>query len=188
VVLLDFWGTFCEVCKVEIPWYVEFQSKYKESGLSVVGVSLDEDGWKSVKPFVEEKKVNYPIVIGNWDLARLFGFGNELPLTLLIDRDGKIADLHAGIVNKNTFESEIQILLKESASKGMGSQLRDQSVLELGSTAISPYGFYHPTSYQPRDKPCFQITALGTCWRLHGRCRPLPALQGSGHGGTSVAA
>lgn len=117
VVLLDFWGTFCQVCKVEIPWFVEFQNKYKESGLSVVGVSVDEDGWKSVKPWVEERKVNYPIVIGNWDLARLFGFTNELPLSLLIDRDGRIADLHPGIVDKSKFESEIQILLKESASK-----------------------------------------------------------------------
>jgi peroxiredoxin len=117
VVLLDFWGTFCGVCKVEVPWYVEFQSKYKESGLSVVGVSLDEDGWKPVKSFIEEQKVNYTIVIGNWDLAKLFGFRNELPLTLLIDRDGKVADMHAGMVDKAKFESEIQILLKESSSK-----------------------------------------------------------------------
>jgi len=117
VVLLDFWGTFCEVCKVEVPWYVEFQSKYKESGLSVVGVSLDEDGWKSVKSFIEEQKVNYTIVIGTWDLAKLFGFRNELPLTLLIDREGEVADMHAGVVDKAKFESEIQILLKESSSK-----------------------------------------------------------------------
>lgn len=117
VVLLDFWGTFCAVCKVEVPWYVEFQSKYKERGLSVVGVSLDEDGWKSVKPFMDEQRVNYTIVIGNWDLAKLFGFRNELPLTLLIDRNGRIADMHAGMVDKAKFESEIQILLNESSSK-----------------------------------------------------------------------
>jgi peroxiredoxin len=117
VVLLDFWATWCEGCKVEIPWYMEFQTKYKESGLSVVGVSMDEDGWKSVKPFLEEKKVNYPVVIGDWDLAKLFGI-EALPVTLLIDRDGKVADLHAGMVDKDAFEGEIQKLLKESASKG----------------------------------------------------------------------
>jgi len=116
VVLLDFWATWCEGCKVEIPWYMEFQKKYNESGLSVVGVSMDEDGWKSVKPFLEEKKVNYPVVIGDWDLAKQFGI-TALPVTLLIDRDGKVADLHAGMVDKDTFEHEIQILLKESASK-----------------------------------------------------------------------
>ncbi len=116
VVLLDFWATWCEGCKLEIPWYMEFQNKYKESGLSVVGVSMDEDGWKSVKPFLEEKKVNYPVVIGNWDLANLFGI-TALPVTLLIDRNGKIADLHVGMVDKDAFESEIQILLKDSAAK-----------------------------------------------------------------------
>src|SRR5216110_1964328 len=88
VVLLDFWATWCEGCKVEIPWY-------KESGLSVVGVSVDEDGWKSVKPFLEAKQVNYPVVIGDWDLAGRFGI-TALPVTLRIDRDGKVADVHVG--------------------------------------------------------------------------------------------
>jgi peroxiredoxin len=118
VVLLDFWATYCDVCNVEIPWYIEFENKYKESGLSVVGVSVDEDGWKAVKPFVEEKKVNYLVLLGNWDLAKLFGVSNELPVTLLIDRDGRIADSHAGLVDKGVFESEIKVLLKETLPKG----------------------------------------------------------------------
>ncbi len=116
VVLLDFWATWCEGCKVEIPWYMEFQKKYKESGLSVVGVSVDEDGWKSVKPFLEAKQVNYPVVIGDWDLAGRFGI-TALPVTLLIDRNGKVADLHVGMVDKDAFDREIQILLKDSAAK-----------------------------------------------------------------------
>ncbi len=116
VVLLDFWATWCEGCKVEIPWYMDFQSKYKKRGLSVVGVSMDEDGWKSVKPFLDEKKVNYMVVIGDGDLAKLVGI-EALPVTLLIDRDGKIADSHAGMVDKSAFESEIQLLLKENAPK-----------------------------------------------------------------------
>ena len=116
VVLLDFWATWCEGCKVEIPWYMEFQKKYKESGLSVVGVSVDDDGWKSVKPFIEAKQVNYPVVIGNWDLAGRFG-STSLPVTLLIDRNGKIADSHVGMVDKGAFDREIQMLLKESAAK-----------------------------------------------------------------------
>ncbi|PYV93992.1 MAG: hypothetical protein DMG90_00935 [Acidobacteria bacterium] len=116
VVLLDFWGTYREVCTVEVPWYVEFQGKYKERGLSVVGVSVGDD-WASVNSFVEAKKVNYPIVIGNWGLAKQFGVDNGLPVTLLIDRDGKIADLNLGMVNKKKFEHEIQFLLKENAAK-----------------------------------------------------------------------
>jgi thiol-disulfide isomerase/thioredoxin len=67
-VLLDFWATWCGGCKVEIPWYMEFQKKYKDGGLSVVDVSVDDDGWKSVKPFLQEKQVNYPWLsaIGIW--------------------------------------------------------------------------------------------------------------------------
>jgi len=95
---------------------MDFQSKYKKRGLSVVGVSMDEDGWKSVKPFLDEKKVNYMVVIGDGDLAKLVGI-EALPVTLLIDRDGKIADSHAGMVDKSAFESEIQLLLKENAPK-----------------------------------------------------------------------
>src|SRR4029077_18457049 len=66
VVLLDFWATWCHGCTEEIPWYIEFQRKYGGGGLSVVGVSMDDDGWKSVKPFLEQNKVNYPVVIGDW--------------------------------------------------------------------------------------------------------------------------
>jgi peroxiredoxin len=118
VVLLDFWATWCGGCKVEIPWYMEFQTKYKEDGLAVVGVSMDDDGWKSVKPFQEDKGLNYPLVIGDWDMAKPFGVDGGLPVTLLIDRGGKIADLHAGMVDKDAFEREIQILLKETIPKG----------------------------------------------------------------------
>ena len=114
VVLLDFWATWCHGCKIEIPWYMEFQNKYKDKGLSVIGVSMDEDGWKSVKPFLEEKKMNYTVVVGNADLAKLYGV-DQLPVTLLIDRDGKIADSHAGMVDKNAFEKEIALLLEDSA-------------------------------------------------------------------------
>lgn len=116
VVLLDFWATWCEGCKVEIPWYMDFQKKYKADGLSVVGVSMDEDGWKSVRPFLEKTPINYPIVIGNEDLAQRFHV-DALPVTLLIDGNGKIADQRVGMVNKDVFEGEIQILLKDNAVK-----------------------------------------------------------------------
>jgi len=80
-------------------------------------MSLDDDGWKSVKPFLQEHKINYPIVIGDWgDMRKRFGF-NSMPATLLIDRDGKVADLHVGMVDKEAFEREIQTLLKEAATK-----------------------------------------------------------------------
>ena len=117
VVLLDFWATWCGGCKVEIPWYMEFQNKYRDRGLIVIGVSMDEDGWKCVQPFLAKHKLNYSVVIGSREVARLYGGVTSLPMTLLIDRDGKVAVSHVGMVDKDAFEGEIQILLKESTPK-----------------------------------------------------------------------
>ena len=114
VVLLDFWATWCEGCKVEIPWYVEFQNKYRNDGLRAIGVSMDDDGWKSVRPFLEKHKLNYRVVIGNQDLANRYGGLPFLPMTLLIDRNGTIAESHPGVVDKQVFENKIKALLHES--------------------------------------------------------------------------
>jgi peroxiredoxin len=110
VVLLDFWATWCGGCKVEIPWYMEFQNRYRDKGLSAIGVSMDADGWKSVRPFLGEHQLNYPIVIGDDDLAGKFGLA-QMPKTLLIDRTGRIAKSHTGMVSKDAFEDEIKTLL-----------------------------------------------------------------------------
>ena len=112
VVLLNFWATWCGPCQVEIPWFIEFNKTYKARGLAVVGVSMDEDGWKSVKPYLATKKIDYPIVIGTEDVAKAYGGVDSLPSTFVIDRDGKIAFSHSGLVGKDTYEAEIRSLLE----------------------------------------------------------------------------
>jgi peroxiredoxin len=112
VVLVNFWATWCEGCQVEIPWFVEFQKEYASRGLVVVGISMDDDGWKSVKPWIKEKDVNYAIVIGNEGLGKQYGLVG-MPLTALVDREGRIADVHNGIVDKTATEKRIRDLLQQ---------------------------------------------------------------------------
>lgn len=119
VVLLDYWATWCTGCKEEIPWFMGFQKKYKKNGLTVIGASLDDDGWKSVKPYLSEHKINYLIVLGTMGSAKPFGIDKGMPVSVLIDREGKIADVHPGMIDKAAFEREIQTLLKENAKQGL---------------------------------------------------------------------
>jgi len=111
VVLLNFWATWCGPCKIEIPWFMEFNKTYKDRGFAVVGVSLDDDGWKSVKPYLAAKKIDYTVVVGNDEVAKAYGEVEALPTTFIIDRDGRIAFAHTGLVGKDTYEKEIRSLL-----------------------------------------------------------------------------
>jgi cytochrome c biogenesis protein CcmG/thiol:disulfide interchange protein DsbE len=111
VVLLNFWATWCGGCQTEIPWFVDFYNKYKDAGLSVIGVSMDDDGYQSVTPYVKEKNVNYTILVGPQELAKRYAV-EAMPVTLLIDRAGKIATTHVGLVTKAEYQTEIEALLK----------------------------------------------------------------------------
>jgi peroxiredoxin len=112
VVLLNFWATWCGGCKTEMPWFVDLQTQFRDRGLNAIGVAMDEDGWKSVKPYLAEHGVNYTIVVGTEQLGTQYGV-QAMPVTMLIDRKGKIAVSHLGLVTKSQYQSEIEQLLSE---------------------------------------------------------------------------
>ena len=112
VVLLDFWATWCGPCKIEIPWFVEFQNKYGASGLQVIGVSVD-DTVDKLRPYVKDLKMNYPVLLSLYheDIQNAYGPLMGIPTTAIISRDGRICVKHAGISSKEIFEKEIKSLL-----------------------------------------------------------------------------
>jgi cytochrome c biogenesis protein CcmG/thiol:disulfide interchange protein DsbE len=111
VVLLNFWATWCAPCREEIPWFIEFQREYKDRNFSVIGVSMDSRGWDVVKPFTERHKLNYPVVWGDAEVNTLYGGADALPVTFMIDRNGRIARTHVGVAGKHTYKQEILDLL-----------------------------------------------------------------------------
>jgi cytochrome c biogenesis protein CcmG/thiol:disulfide interchange protein DsbE len=115
VVMLNFWATWCGPCKYEIPWFIEFERTFKNQGLAIIGVSMDDDGWSVVKPFASNAGINYRIVLGDDTVAQQYGGVDSLPTTFLIDRDGNIAATHVGLVSKTTYENDLKKLLQSSA-------------------------------------------------------------------------
>ena len=112
VILLNFWATWCGPCKIEIPWFNEFQQKYKDRGFVVLGISAD-DTVEQLQPFVSEHRMIYPVLVGKGrdDVQEALGPVWGLPTTLLIGRDGKVCHTHMGLAKKADFEKGILGLL-----------------------------------------------------------------------------
>ncbi len=115
VVLLDFWATWCDPCRDEIPHLVELQNKYGAQGLQIIGVSMDDEP-EPVREFYQRFKINYPVVMGNAKTGELYGGILGLPIAFLIGRDGRIRAKHIGATDISVLETEIVNLLREPQS------------------------------------------------------------------------
>src|SRR3989441_8417416 len=120
VVLVNFWATWCDPCYIEIPWLIEMQQKYEAKGFTVLGISMDEEGKSAVAPFLAKERfnvngqklpMNYPIVIGNDEVADKFGGLLGYPTSFLISKDGKIVKKVQGLISYEELTKAIEFQL-----------------------------------------------------------------------------
>ena len=112
VIIINFWATWCGPCKIEIPWFADFQRQYRDDGLVVLGFSVDDTA-EQMKPFAEELGVNYPMLVGlgRDDFQEAYGPVWGIPVTFFIDREGTLCRTHMGIVTRDELQKDIEDLL-----------------------------------------------------------------------------
>lgn len=132
VVLLNFWATWCGPCKLEIPWFVEFERQHKDQGFAVLGISMDEDGWDAVRPFVSRIGINYRVLMGDDAVAQSYGGVDSLPTTFFLDREGRIASVHIGLVSRSSYERDLKELLQTSSGSTADRARADAPALLAG--------------------------------------------------------
>ncbi len=117
IVLVNFWATWCEPCRIEIPWLIEMQQRYGARGFTVLGVAMDEEGKSAVAPFLatetfdvsgQKLPMGYPIVLGNDAVADKFGGLLGYPTSFLISKDGRILKKEQGLIDYEALTKEIE--------------------------------------------------------------------------------
>ncbi len=114
VVVLNFWATWCGPCKIETPWLVEFREQFFKQGVEVVGVSLDSLGEydpAEIAAFAAEHKIKYPLLMGTREVYESYGSPRGIPITFLIDQQGRIRHLHSGLISIDVLKQEVKLLL-----------------------------------------------------------------------------
>jgi len=117
VVFVNFWATWCDPCRIEIPWLIAMQNKYGSKGFTVLGIAMDEEGKSAVAPFLEKERfdvegaqlpMNYPILLGTDEAADKFGGVLGYPSSFLISRDGKIVTKFQGLKSEDELTKAIE--------------------------------------------------------------------------------
>jgi len=113
-VLLNFWATYCEPCKLEMPWFVQLQNQYGPQGFQVIGVAMDDASTGDIAKFAKDMGVNYPILLGKESVGNSYGGVNVLPTTFFLDRSGKVIAREFGLQSRSVFVDHI----KEALGQG----------------------------------------------------------------------
>lgn len=110
-VFLAFFATWCPPCRQEAPALVQIQQEYQDKGFSVVGVSMDQGKIKEVENFIDEFSINYPILMGDYDVIQAYGGIYTIPTSFLIDKSGNVVKMYQGAVSHSELVKDISSLL-----------------------------------------------------------------------------
>ncbi len=112
VLLINFWATWCAPCREEMPMLADFQDRYREQGLQILGVAIDDP--EPVQRFADTMDINYPLLISDDTTPDLMYKYNEvgaIPFTLITDRSGVVVDKKLGVFTSEELKSMIEPLL-----------------------------------------------------------------------------
>lgn len=119
VVILDFWATWCPPCRKGIPDLIELKNEFGNEEFEIIGISLD--GFtrggatkNDVVPFIKDYGINYPIVIGNPDIAQQYGGVRSIPTSFVIDKEGYIVSYYQGLIEKEKYVADVKKALAKN--------------------------------------------------------------------------
>lgn len=113
VVFLNFWATWCPACKEDIATLEILNREYKNSGLEIIGISLDKKGLGEVDSFVQQMKIPYTVLLGDESVIKSYGGLKGVPTSFLLDKEGRIIKKYSGQINHEVVSSDLKTLFGE---------------------------------------------------------------------------